>query len=231
MGSTARQFGVPEESSIGALMEVKRSLQGGGNWFAGILGSPLLSIPDTRCGGECTGKTVQTDDPDMLSGATEGVGWLGHWEWSHQISESAFQGDSYLFEKLRIFGLRAAMRMLAFSNSPNGASEPGPQAEERSGLTLHPAEFIDQLAEHVPDHYKHAIRHFGLLSPRTRGQTFGALFAQLGEARRQKPRRIGWASSIKRELGKNPLDAKGEDEMDLPNTCSIRSSSNGSRLL
>ena len=47
---------------------------------------------------------------------------------------------------------------------------------------------IDLLAEHIPDHYKHAIRHFGLLSPRIRGSSFGMLFAQLGEHRREKPR-------------------------------------------
>jgi hypothetical protein len=74
-----------------------------------------------------------------------------------------------------------------------------------------PGGLIDHLADHVPDHYKHAIRHFGLLSPRTRGHTFGALFAQLGQVRRQKPRRLGWASSIEREFGFNPQkDSKGE---------------------
>ncbi len=74
-----------------------------------------------------------------------------------------------------------------------------------------PAEFIENLAEHVPDHYKHAIRHFGLLSPRARGRTFGALFSQLLEARRQRPRRISWARSIEREFGKDPrTDSSGE---------------------
>lgn len=74
-----------------------------------------------------------------------------------------------------------------------------------------PAGFIDRLSDHVPDHYKHAIRHFGLLSPRAKGRTFGALFAQLGEVRRQKPRRLSWARSIEREYGKNPqLDLNGE---------------------
>ncbi len=71
--------------------------------------------------------------------------------------------------------------------------------------------FIDLLADHVPGHYKHAIRHFGLLSPRSRSRTFGALFAQLGQTRREKPRHLSWARSIQREFGYNPLlDSSGE---------------------
>jgi hypothetical protein len=71
--------------------------------------------------------------------------------------------------------------------------------------------FIDLLAAHVPDHYKHSIRHFGLLSPRTRSRTFGTLFSQLGQCRRPKPQRLSWARSIEREFGTNPrLDSRGE---------------------
>lgn len=74
-----------------------------------------------------------------------------------------------------------------------------------------PGGLIDLLAEHVPDHYKHAIRHFGLLSPRIRSSAFGMLFAQLREHRREKPRRLSWARSIEREYGENPLiDSVGE---------------------
>lgn len=50
-------------------------------------------------------------------------------------------------------------------------------------ITEHAAHtFIDLLADHVPGHCKHGIRHFGLLSPRSRGRTFGAVFAQLGRS-------------------------------------------------
>ena len=73
-----------------------------------------------------------------------------------------------------------------------------------------PRDFIDHLANHVPDHYSHGIRHFGLLSPNARSRTFGAIFAQLGQVRRPKPARLTWARSIEREFGKNPLlDANG----------------------
>jgi hypothetical protein len=71
--------------------------------------------------------------------------------------------------------------------------------------------FIELLADHVPSYYQHGIRHFGLLSPRSRGRTFGAVFAQLGQIRRQKPRHLSWAMSIERDFGHNPrLDSSGE---------------------
>ncbi len=71
-------------------------------------------------------------------------------------------------------------------------------------------DFVGLLADQVPDHYRHAIRHFGLLSPRTRRITFGALFAQLGQQRRPKPQHLSWAKSIEREFGVNPLhDSQG----------------------
>jgi hypothetical protein len=74
-----------------------------------------------------------------------------------------------------------------------------------------PEEFIQLLADHVPDHYTHAIRHFGLLAPRAKSQTFGALFAQLGQRRRPRPKHLSWAYSIEREYGINPLqDSHGE---------------------
>ena len=73
-----------------------------------------------------------------------------------------------------------------------------------------PREFIERLADHVPDHYRHAIRHFGLLSPRSKSHTFGAIFVQLGQLRRPRPRHLSWAYSIEREYGVNPLmDSQG----------------------
>ena len=84
--------------------------------------------------------------------------------------------------------------------------------ERREVITRYtPDVFIDLLAAHVPDHYRHAIRHFGLLAPRARRRTFGALFTQLGQVRRPKPKRLSWAKSIERSFGINPLlDSIGE---------------------
>jgi hypothetical protein len=74
-----------------------------------------------------------------------------------------------------------------------------------------PEDFISLLADHVPDHYRHAIRHFGLLAPRARRRAFGALFSQLEQQRRPKPRHFSWAYSIQKEFGVDPLlDSNGE---------------------
>lgn len=40
-------------------------------------------------------------------------------------------------------------------------------------------DFVDALAAHVPDRYRHAMRRFGLLAPRT---TSAALFLLLGQS-------------------------------------------------
>jgi len=59
---------------------------------------------------------------------------------------------------------------------------------KREVVTEYKAEdFIRALAAHVPDHYKHAIRYFGLLSPRSKSRTSAALFALLGQTRIAQP--------------------------------------------
>ena len=72
-------------------------------------------------------------------------------------------------------------------------------------------EFVSMLAQHVPDRYRHAVRHFGLLSPRTKAKSFTIVFALLGQKKRTRPRRLGWAFSMRRDFGVDPLsDANGE---------------------
>jgi Putative transposase/Transposase zinc-binding domain len=72
-------------------------------------------------------------------------------------------------------------------------------------------DFIAALADQVPAKYKHAIRYFGLLSPRTKHQTSIAFFALLGQSIRRRPRRLTWAESIERYFRRNPLlDSAGE---------------------
>jgi hypothetical protein len=72
-------------------------------------------------------------------------------------------------------------------------------------------DFVAALAEHVPDRYRHAIRYFGLLSPRTKGTTSAALFELLGQRKRPRPRRLRWAESIQKDFGRNPLiDSRGQ---------------------
>ncbi len=72
-------------------------------------------------------------------------------------------------------------------------------------------EFVARLAEHVPDHYRHAIRYFGLLAPRSKGRTSAALFVLLGQQKRPRPQRLSWAKSVLKHFGVDPLvDGHGQ---------------------
>jgi hypothetical protein len=73
------------------------------------------------------------------------------------------------------------------------------------------AEFLETLAAHIPDRYRHNIRYFGLLAPRVKCESHDRVFALLGQQRRGKPARLGWALSMKRSFGADPLmDSTGE---------------------
>jgi hypothetical protein len=69
-------------------------------------------------------------------------------------------------------------------------------------------EFVSNLAQHVPDRYSHSVRHFGLLSPRSKAKNLSAVFMLLGQTRHPAPRRLGWAFSIRRHFGVDPLADK-----------------------
>ena len=72
-------------------------------------------------------------------------------------------------------------------------------------------EFVAALAEHVPDHYRHGIRYFGLLAPRSKRQTSAALFALLGQQKHPRPKRLSWANSLRKHFGVDPLiDSRGQ---------------------
>jgi hypothetical protein len=72
-------------------------------------------------------------------------------------------------------------------------------------------EFVALLAEHVPDHYQHAIRHFGLLAPRSRSRTMAAVFALLGQEKRPRPKRLSWRDSLRKFFNVDPLiDSAGQ---------------------
>lgn len=71
-------------------------------------------------------------------------------------------------------------------------------------------EFIDRLTNHVPDHYAHNVRYFGLLAPRTKSLLYDFLFHLLGQRRRPKPTRLPWAKALRRYFGVDPLvDSQG----------------------
>ncbi len=74
-----------------------------------------------------------------------------------------------------------------------------------------PADFVALLAEHVPDRYRHAVRYFGLLAPRSKRRTATAILLFLGQQKRSRPRRLSWAYSIRRDFGYDPLiDSHGQ---------------------
>ena len=67
------------------------------------------------------------------------------------------------------------------------------------------------LGEQVPDRYRHAVRHFGLLAPRSKARTSAAVFALLGQQKQPRPRRLGWAFLLRRDFGRDPLiDRRGQ---------------------
>lgn len=73
-----------------------------------------------------------------------------------------------------------------------------------------PAEFVAMLSQHVLDRYRHSMRYFGLLAPRTKRQTSAAVFALLNQQPRPKPPRERWADAMKKHFGVDPLiDASG----------------------
>jgi hypothetical protein len=71
--------------------------------------------------------------------------------------------------------------------------------------------FVAIMAEHVPDRYRHAIRHFGLLAPRTKNRTLAAVFVLVGQDKRPRPRRMSWRTSLQKYFGVDPLiDSHGQ---------------------
>ena len=69
------------------------------------------------------------------------------------------------------------------------------------------------LAEHVPDRYRHAVRHFGLLSPRAKAEHLPVVFVLLGQKQHPRPQRLGWAFSMRRDFGVDPLADKNGERM------------------
>lgn len=84
--------------------------------------------------------------------------------------------------------------------------------QKRVVITRYPREkFVEALADHVPDHYRHTIRYFGLLAPRSKCCTSAAVFALLGQQKRPRPLRLSWANSLRKHFGVDPLvDRNGQ---------------------
>jgi hypothetical protein len=72
-------------------------------------------------------------------------------------------------------------------------------------VRLSPEEFLAAWMQHIPDHYEHAVRSFGLFAPRGISTTATAVFMLLGQCRKPRPRALSWSLSIKRDFGWDPL--------------------------
>jgi Putative transposase/Transposase zinc-binding domain len=90
-------------------------------------------------------------------------------------------------------------------------------AKDTKGGVLTPARctlehFVRLLAPHVPDKYRHAIRYFGILAPRTRGQMYAALFLSLGQEQRPRPQRLSWRDALLKYFRVDPMiDSFGQE--------------------
>lgn len=74
-------------------------------------------------------------------------------------------------------------------------------------------EFVDLLAAHVPDHYRHAMRRFGLLAPRTQRATSAAMFLLPDQEKRPRPKRLSWRNSLWKYFRVDPLVDSGGQSM------------------
>jgi hypothetical protein len=75
--------------------------------------------------------------------------------------------------------------------------------KQRIKLRLSVEEFVDILADHVPDHYRHAIRYFGLWAPGSKTRTSVAIFGLLKQRQRSRPRRLSWRRSVQKYFGRD----------------------------
>ena len=66
-------------------------------------------------------------------------------------------------------------------------------------------EFVSILMQHVPDRGRHAMRYFGLLSPRSKAQLWAGVFVLLRQQPRPHPPRLGWRWLRLKTFGTDPL--------------------------
>jgi Putative transposase len=68
-----------------------------------------------------------------------------------------------------------------------------------------PEQFVDLIAQHVPGHYRHSMRYFGVLAPTVKGRIGITVFALSNSTRRSKPKQQSWAASVLKHFGRDPL--------------------------
>jgi hypothetical protein len=85
--------------------------------------------------------------------------------------------------------------------------------DRKTKLVLPTSQFIANLADHVPDHYRHAVRYFGLWSPAVKKRTSASLFLALGQKKPIPPARLSWRASVRRDFHTDPLIDENGREM------------------
>jgi hypothetical protein len=71
-------------------------------------------------------------------------------------------------------------------------------------------DFVSALANHIPDHYQHSVRSYGLLGPRSIALLRSVLFLLLGQIRRKRPSQLRYRDLIRRSFGRDPfIDRQG----------------------
>jgi putative transposase len=72
-------------------------------------------------------------------------------------------------------------------------------------------EFVDILIQHLPDPGRHAMRYFGLLSPRCKARDWAAIFVLLNQQQRPYRPHLPWRWRLIRTFGVDPLlDSQGQ---------------------
>lgn len=66
-------------------------------------------------------------------------------------------------------------------------------------------QFVERWSKHIPEHYQHAVRSFGLFGPRAVGKTSAAVFALVKQELRSRPKPQCWAELMKRKYDRDPL--------------------------
>jgi|ERR1051326_4056894 hypothetical protein len=72
-------------------------------------------------------------------------------------------------------------------------------------------EFVETLIQHLPDRGRHAMRYFGLLSPRSKARVWSAVFVLLRQGKQERPRPLRWRWFLLKSFGVDPLmDGEGQ---------------------
>jgi hypothetical protein len=136
-------------------------------------------------------------------------GLLQHEEIRHwKVHVQAFDGKEHFLRYAGRYVRRppiAERRIMSVSNGLARFWYKDKRLGRRQTVTLTIEEFIDRWAQHIPKHYRHSMRYFGLFGPRRWNRVVETAFLLVQEKRRRPPKRLRWAISVQRLSGRDPL--------------------------